>query len=440
MRSRPRRQDGDWNEQGWRRRLQEYALLLFLRKEPARSAQAHRRADRFHLRRMRRAVHGHHPRGEQILAGEVARRHSDPARNPQGARRLRHRPGSRQEGALGRGPQSLQAAQSSEQAQRRRTGEVEYPADRADRLGQDAARPDAGAHPRRAVHDGGCDDADRSRLCRRGRREHHPEAPAVRRLQRRAGAARHRLYRRNRQDFAQVRQPLDHPRRVGRGRAAGAAEDHGRNHCQRAAAGRPQASAAGIPAGRHHEYPVRLRRRILGSGKDHLGTRPLHVDRFRRQGVGAGGSQAGRDFPRGRARGFVEVRPHSGIRRPASGRRDAGGSRRAFAQAHPHRAEERAGQAVSAHVRDGDGGSHAGRRGAFRDRPQGDRPQDRRARVALDHGEYPARHHVRPAEPRRRRGGRDLARGRRGQRPAALHLCRPFGSRRAMPAARAPEW
>src|SRR5262249_6155718 len=37
----------------------------------------------------------------------------------------------------------------------------------------------------------------------------------------------------------------------------------------------------------------------------------------------------------------------------------------------------------------------------------------------------PARHYVRPAEPRRRRGGRDLERGRRGYRAAALHLCRP---------------
>ena len=67
---------------------------------------------------------------------------------------------------------------------------------------QDAARADAGAHPRRAVHDGGRDDADRSRLCRRGRREHHPQAAAGRRLQRRARAARHRLHRRNRQDLA----------------------------------------------------------------------------------------------------------------------------------------------------------------------------------------------------------------------------------------------
>ena len=61
----------------------------------------------------------------------------------------------------------------------------------------------------------------------------------------------------------QVRQPLDHPRRVGRGRAAGAAEDHGGHRRLGAAAGRAQASAAGVPAGRYHQHPVHLRRRVL---------------------------------------------------------------------------------------------------------------------------------------------------------------------------------
>ena len=236
---------------------------------------------------MRRAVHGHHPRGEQILAGEVARRHSDSEGNPQGPRRLRDRAAARQARALGRGPQPLQAAQPPDQAQRRRAREVEHPADRPDRLRQDAAGADAGPHPRRALHDGGRDDAHRSRLCRRGRREHHPQAAAVRRLQCRARAARHRLHRRDRQDFPQVRQPLDHPRRVGRGRAAGAAQDHGRHHRSGAAAGRPQASAAGVPAGRHHQHPVRLRRRLLRPREDHFGARPLDLDRLRRQGDGA---------------------------------------------------------------------------------------------------------------------------------------------------------
>ena len=75
------------------------------------------------------------------------------------------------------------------QTQRRsRAGEVEHSADRPDRLGQDAARRDAGAPAQRAVHDRRRDDADRSRLRRRGRREHHPEAAAEVRLRRREGA------------------------------------------------------------------------------------------------------------------------------------------------------------------------------------------------------------------------------------------------------------
>ena len=63
-----------------------------------------------------------------------------------------------------------------------RASEVEYPPDRPDRLGQDTAGADAGAHSRRSFHHRGCDDADRSRLCRRGRREHHSQAAAVRRI------------------------------------------------------------------------------------------------------------------------------------------------------------------------------------------------------------------------------------------------------------------
>ena len=73
----------------------------------------------------------------------------------------------------------------------------------------------------------------------------------------------------------QVRQPLDHPRRLGRGRAAGAPEDHGRHGRHRAAAGRPQASAAGVPAGRHDQHPVHLRRRLRRPREDHLGARQV---------------------------------------------------------------------------------------------------------------------------------------------------------------------
>src|SRR5262249_22642641 len=85
---------------------------------------------------------------------------------------------------------------------------------------------------------------------------------AVGRLQCRARSAWYRLYRRDRQNQPQVRQPVDHARRIGRGAATGTAQDHGRHHRVGATAGRTQASTAGIPAGRHHEHPVRVRRRL----------------------------------------------------------------------------------------------------------------------------------------------------------------------------------
>jgi ATP-dependent Clp protease ATP-binding subunit ClpX len=68
----------------------------------------------------------------------------------------------------------------------------------------------------------------------------------------------------DRQDQPQVRQSLDHKGRLGRGRAAGAAQDHGRHRGLGAPAGWPQASTAGIPAGRYHQHSVHLRRRFLG--------------------------------------------------------------------------------------------------------------------------------------------------------------------------------
>ena len=92
--------------------------------------------------------------------------------------------------------------------------------------------------------------------------------------------------------------------------------------------------------------------------------------------------------------------------------------------------EERAGEAVSAAVRDGEHRADLRRRGAWRGRPQGDRAQDRRARPALDSRKHPARDHVRSAGPGRRRRGRDLARSRRRHRSSALHLRRSFRPRR----------
>ena len=50
----------------------------------------------------------------------------------------------------------------------------------------------------------------------------------------------------------------------------------------RSAAGRPQASAAGIPPGRHDQHLVHLRRRLLGPRKDHRRPHAGQVDRLRR--------------------------------------------------------------------------------------------------------------------------------------------------------------
>ena len=111
-------------------------------------------------------------------------------------------------------------------------------------------------------------------LRRRGRREHHPQAAAGRRRRHREVPAGHHLHRRGRQDLPQGREPLDHPRRLGRRRPAGAAEDPRRHGRQRAAAGRPQAPAPGVLPGRHDQHPVHLRRRVR---------RPRQADRAARR-------------------------------------------------------------------------------------------------------------------------------------------------------------
>ena len=184
---------------------------------------------------------------------------------------VRHLAGEGEEGPLGRRLQPLQADQRGQQRRRRRAPEVERAARRPHRLGQDAPRPDARPRARRPVLHRRRHDPHRGRLRRRGRRE-HPAAPDPgRRLRRRPGPARDHLHRRDRQDRPQGGQPVDHPRRLGRGRPAGAAQDprgHGR---ERPAAGRPQAPAPGLHPDRHHERAVHLRRRLRRPREDRRG-------------------------------------------------------------------------------------------------------------------------------------------------------------------------
>ena len=141
------------------------------------------------------------------------------------------------------------------------------------------------ARPRRALLHRRRDLPDRGRLRRRGRREHPPAPHPGRRLRRRPRPARDHLHRRDRQDRAQGGQPLDHPRRLGRGRPAGAAQDPRGDRRQRAAAGRPQASPPGLHPDRHHQHPLHLRRRLRGPREDRRGAgrQALHRLRLRRR-------------------------------------------------------------------------------------------------------------------------------------------------------------
>ncbi|KAF1857665.1 hypothetical protein Lal_00014182 [Lupinus albus] len=87
----------------------------------------------------------------------------------------------------------------------------------------------------------------------------------------------------------------------------------------------------------------------------------------------------------------------------------------------PSGAEERPGEAVPAPVRDGECRPDVPGRSPLPRRPQGDRAEDRRPRPAVDPGDDPPRHDVRPAGPRVRGAGCDRAGGRRGQVASALH-------------------
>ena len=249
--------------------------MLVLQQGPERRPQADRRTHRLHLRRVRRRLQRHHRRRPP---GRGAHLQVDPPRPPRDQevpRRVRHRPGPGQEEA-GRGRvQPLQADRDLQAAgqERSRADQVEHPAHRPHRHGQDAARPDPGPPAVGAVHDRRRHHPDRGRLRRRGRREHHPQAAAGGGRRHREVPGRHHLHRRDRQDLAQGREPLDHPRRLGRGRPAGAAQDPGRDGGQRAAAGRPQAPPPGVLPDRHHQHPLHLRRGVRGPRQDHRAPR-----------------------------------------------------------------------------------------------------------------------------------------------------------------------
>ena len=263
--------------------------MQLLRQVPATGQEADRRSGRVHLRRVHRPLQRDHRRGALRPAGVRPREPAQAARNLRRARRLRRRPGPLQAHAVGRRLQPLQARPDDDVGRvRHRAAEVEHPAARSDRLRQDAARADARADPQRAVRDRRRDRADGGRLRRRGRREHPAEADPGGRLRRQEGRDRDHLHRRGRQDRAQGRQPVDHARRLRRGRPAGPAEDPRGHPGLGAAAGRPQAPPPGVPDDRHDQRAVHLRR-----ARSRTSTR---------SSSGASGTKASASPPRSRPR------------------------------------------------------------------------------------------------------------------------------------------
>ena len=145
---------------------------------------------------------------KQILAGQVARRHPDAEGNQESSRRLRDRPDPRQEG-LAVAVHTTTAAQPPS-----KHNDVELAKSNILLIGPTGwARPagsDDGAHPRCAFTM-----ADATTLTEAGYVgedvENISSSCCSPRLQCRARPARHRLHRRDRQDFAQVRQPPRSP-------------------------------------------------------------------------------------------------------------------------------------------------------------------------------------------------------------------------------------
>ena len=270
-----------------------------------------------------------------------ARQAPEPAPDQGGARPVRHQPGAGQEGPLGRRLQPLQADQRRPRGRRGRAPEVERPARRADRLGQDAPGPDPRPGARRPVLHRRRDEPDRGRLRRRGRREHPPAAHPGGRLRRRPGPARDHLHRRDRQDRAQGGQPVDHPRRLGRGRPAGAPQDPRGDRRQRPAPGRPEASPPGLHPDRHDQRPVHLRRRVRRAGEDRRGAGRTQGDRLRLARRQITKQERGKILEQAHARGPPEVRAHPRVRRPAAGGRHPVGADGRGPGPRPDRAEER---------------------------------------------------------------------------------------------------
>ena len=144
--------------------------------------------------------------------------------------------------------------------------EVQRPADRPLRLGEDPPGQGPGRVPGRPLRHRRRHHADRGRLCRRGRGERPPQAPPRRQHGRAGRPAGDRLHRRDRQAR---RGPC--PRHEGHaaGRPARPAEDDRGDGRQRAPERRLQEPDGARHPVRHDQRAVHLRRGLRRPGGDH---------------------------------------------------------------------------------------------------------------------------------------------------------------------------